>query len=87
MADQGKPKEARETWRVERGEKALDFLESALADRDWLTANTFTIADIALIAYTRLAHEGGFELSRRPNLQAWVGRCEDLLGLARRPGA
>jgi glutathione S-transferase len=84
MLYQGKPKEAREAWRVA---KELDFLESALADGDWLTANTFTIADIALIAYTRLAHEGSFDLSRRPNLQAWVGRCEDLLGVVQRPGA
>jgi glutathione S-transferase len=86
MLYQGKPKEAREAWRVERGEKALDFMEGALAGCNWLAANTITIADIALIAYTRLAHEGGFELSRRPNVQAWVGRCEDLLGLARAAG-
>ena len=48
--------------------------------------STFTIADIAIIAYTRLAHEGGFELSTRPNVQAWVARCENLLSLARWPG-
>jgi glutathione S-transferase len=87
MLYQGKPKQTREAWRVERGEKALDLMESALAGRDWLATSTCTIADIALIAYTRLAHEGGFELARRPNVQAWVGRCEDLLGLGRTPGA
>jgi glutathione S-transferase len=40
-----------------------------------------TIADIALLAYTRLAHEGGFDLSSRPNVRAWIARCEDALGL------
>jgi glutathione S-transferase len=40
-----------------------------------------TIADIALLAYTRLAHEGGFDLAPRRNVRAWIGRCEDVLGL------
>jgi len=72
----------REAWRVERGEKALDLMESHLADgRQWLVGETLTIADIALLAYTRLAHEGGFDLTPRPNVRAWIGRCEDVLGL------
>jgi glutathione S-transferase len=37
-------------------------------------------ADIALLAYTCLAHEGGFDLSGRPNLRAWIARCESALG-------
>lgn len=82
MLYQGKPKEAREAWRVERGEKALNLMESELVDRDWLAASSFTIADIALLAYTRLAPEGGFDLRVRPNLRAWVARCENVLGLA-----
>jgi glutathione S-transferase len=40
-----------------------------------------TIADISLLAYTRLAGEGGFDLSGRRNLRAWIGRCETVLGL------
>jgi glutathione S-transferase len=85
MLYQGKPKEAREAWRVERGERALDLMESALAGRDWLAANAFTIADIALLAYTRLAPEGGFDLRTRPNLRAWIARSETVLGLT--PGS
>jgi glutathione S-transferase len=81
MFYQGKPKEARDAWRVERGEKALDLMESQLVGRDWLAAGSFTIADIALIAYTRVAHEGGFDVSGRPNLRAWIVRCEEVLGL------
>lgn len=83
----GKRKEAREAWRVERAEKALDLMQSELAARDWLAANTFTIADIALVTYTRLAHQGGFELSVRPNVRAWVARCEDMLDLKPTPDA
>lgn len=72
----------REPWRVERGEKALDFMERQLGGgRQWLVGETLTIADIAVLAYTRLAHEGGFDLSPRPNVRAWIGRCEDVLAL------
>jgi glutathione S-transferase len=72
----------REAWRVERGEAALDTMDRRLlAGRSWLVGETMTIADIALLAYTRLAHEGGFDLSSRPNVRAWIARCEDALGL------
>ncbi|MHA1536375.1 MAG: glutathione S-transferase family protein [Alphaproteobacteria bacterium] len=81
MVYQGKPREGREEWRVERGEQALDHMERALAGRDWLAQATFTIADIALLAYTRLAPEGGFELAGRPNIGQWIARCEARLGL------
>ncbi|MGO4612391.1 hypothetical protein AB4142_39240 [Variovorax sp. 2RAF20] len=41
-----------------------------------------TLADIALVAYTRVAHEGGFDLARYPAVKAWVGRVETALGIA-----
>jgi glutathione S-transferase len=72
----------REAWRVERGEAALEVMDRRLlAGRSWLVGEAMTIADIALLPYTRLAHEGGFDLSGRPNVRAWIGRCEDALGL------
>jgi glutathione S-transferase len=71
----------REPWRVERGEAALDLMDHTLADKVWLAGETMTIADIALLPYTRLAHEGGFDLAARSNLRGWIGRCEDALGL------
>jgi glutathione S-transferase len=77
----GKPKETRETYRVQRGESALDLMEQLLEGRDWFIGTTMTIADIALLAYTRLAYEGGFDLGGRPNVRAWITRCEDVLGL------
>jgi glutathione S-transferase len=77
----GRPKEAREPQRVERGEQALEFLDRLLAGRQWLVGETLSIADLVLLPYTRLAPEGGFDLSRRHNVRAWIQRCEKTLGL------
>ena len=81
----GRAKEAREPQRVERGEKALDFLDRQLAGRRWLVGDSLSIADIVLLPYTRLAGEGGFDLSPRQNVHSWIARCEDELKLASRP--
>ena len=77
----GKRKEDREAWRVERGEAALDLMERRLEQRDWLVGGALTVADIALLAYTRLAREGGFDLGSRPRVRSWIARCEQALGL------
>jgi glutathione S-transferase len=77
----GKPKETRDPQRVERGEAALDLLERRLAGTEWLVGDAMSLADISLLAYTRLAEEGGFDLEARPNLTAWIARCERKLGL------
>jgi glutathione S-transferase len=71
----------REVWRVERGEAALDTMDRLLAGRTWIVGDAMTIADIALLPYTRMAHEGGFDLSSRPNVRAWISQCEGALGL------
>lgn len=75
-----KPKDTREAWRVERGEAALDTLERQLSQSRWLAADRFTVADIALFAYTHLAEEGGFDLKARPNLQRWIDECKTEIG-------
>jgi glutathione S-transferase len=75
----GKSKAERETWRVERGEKALDLIEQQLAGNDFLTGPAPTIADIAVVAYTRMADEGGFDLAERPGIRKWIARCESSL--------
>ena len=49
--------------------------------RDWLAGDAMSIADICLLPYTRLAPEGGFDLSGRQSLCAWIERCEKQLGL------
>ena len=76
MAYQGKSREEREPWRVERGEAALDLMEAWLGGRDWFVGDGPTVADVALVAYTRLAHEGGFDLTGRAATRAWITRFE-----------
>jgi glutathione S-transferase len=56
------------------GYRALDAMERALTGRTFLVGERFTLADIALYAYTHVAHEGGFELERYPAIRAWLGR-------------
>jgi glutathione S-transferase len=66
---------------VERGAAALARLDIQLATTPYLVSERLTLADIALVAYTRVAHEGGFDLSLYPAVQAWIGRVEAALGL------
>ena len=82
MVYEKKSAEEREYWRVERGELALNLMEQSLEGRDWFVGEALSIADIALVAYTRLAHEGGFDLQSRPRLRNWIGRVEDALGIS-----
>lgn len=79
MTYEGLPREALEPRLVERGNAALDRMEQALASSSFLVGDTLTLADIALVAYTRVAHEGGFDLYGRPNLRAWIARVEQAL--------
>ncbi len=67
---------------VERGEAALRRLEEGLAGQPFLAGGSLSLADVALVAYTRVAHEGGFELTNYPAVQAWVGRVEKALEIA-----
>jgi len=50
----GKPASEQEPWRVERAQPTLETLEQTLTEREWLAAGQLSIADIALVAYTRL---------------------------------
>ena len=56
------------------GYAALDAMERHLERREFLVAERYTIADIALYAYTHVAHEGGFELEPYPAIRAWLER-------------
>ncbi len=64
-----------------KGRRALGIMEMQLTYTDWLVSNQMTLADVALVAYTRLAHEGGFDLSDFPSVERWVSRTESALGL------
>jgi glutathione S-transferase len=83
----GKSAEEIEPRLMERGRAALDRMERALSADAWLAGGTeATLADLALVAYTRVAHEGGFELSPYPAIREWIGRTEAVFGIRPQAG-
>ena len=66
-------KHALEDW-TEGGQLALGVMEKHLARHDFVAADRYTIADIALYAYTHVAHQCDFDLSRCPAIRAWLTR-------------
>lgn len=60
-----------------RGYAALDVMEQHLASNSFFAAGCYTIADIALYAYTHVAHEGGFDLSGYTHVRAWLERIRN----------
>ena len=69
--------------KVKRGYAALDHLERHLTQNRFMVGAAFSLADVALVAYTRMAHEGGFDLSRCASIRRWIGETEKNLGLPR----
>ena len=65
---------------LDRGYQALWIMEKHLSQQDYLVDSGFTIADIALFAYTHDAAIGGFDLSRYPHLQSWLRRVRSQPG-------
>jgi len=63
-----------------RGHDALAVMERHLSAQPWFAGDAFSVADIALYAYTHVAHEGGFDLTPYAGVRDWVRRC------AERPG-
>lgn len=79
----GKPIADLDPRLVERGEGALQRLQDALAGgQSFLVDGKLSLADVALVAYTRVAHEGGFDLGRYPAVRDWVKRVEAALKIA-----
>ncbi len=66
--------------RLERGYAALRVMEEHLAQHRFFVGERYSIADISLYAYTHVAHEGGFDLSRFPALTAWLARVRNQRG-------
>lgn len=62
------------TEKFAKGYEALGVLELGLAGKEFLVADRFTLADIALYAYTHVAPEGGVSLDGYPNIRAWMAR-------------
>ncbi len=77
----GKPDAELDPDKVARGYRALDLMESRLEGRDWFVGSRLSVADVALLAYTRLAHEGGFDIGKRTGVLTWIDRAERELGL------
>ncbi len=64
----------------EAGYRALQVLENRLAKHDFLVGDSYSVADISLYAYTHVADEGGFDLSRVPAVSAWLDRVRQQPG-------
>jgi len=67
---------------LEKGNQALSHLERALNNAPFLTGVTLSAADLCLIAYTRLASEGGFNLQDYPAVVEWIRRTEGALKIS-----
>lgn len=67
--------------KVKRGHAALARMEQQLAATPFLVSDTISVADVALLAYTRVAHEGGFDLSSYASIRRWIGAAERALNL------
>ena len=66
---------------MERGRGALQRLEDGLQASTYLVGDQLSLADVALVAYTRMAGEGGFALADYPRVQAWIERVEKSLAI------
>jgi glutathione S-transferase len=80
VAHLGKREEWREkiAERMPRGYAALGVMEKTLASTPFLVGSRPTLADVALYAYTHVAHEGGYTLDDYPAVRAWLTRCAAL---------
>ena len=68
--------------KVKRGYAALDHMEQHLAASRFLAGEEVSLADVSLLAYTRVAHEGDFDLGRHAAIRRWIGEAESYLGLS-----
>jgi glutathione S-transferase len=68
--------------RVRRGYTALARMDKHLAEMRFLVGDAASLADVSLLAYTRLAHEGGFDLERHCAVRRWISDTEQVLGLS-----
>lgn len=78
----GMPEERMEEYHSlhRRGNKALKVMEQQLLRTPFLVGDSFSIADIALYAYTHVADQGGFDLVQFPAIQGWLARVKQQPG-------
>ena len=77
----GVPIEDRNPDLVVKGETALQLMEGHLQHSNWFVENNFSLADIALFAYTQYAPEGGFSLQDKPNICRWLSKVQNKLNI------
>lgn len=61
---------------MKKGHAALGVMERQLSQTPFLAGASYSVADIALYAYTAVAGDGGYDLSAYPAVEAWLRRCE-----------
>src|SRR6516165_4008122 len=81
MAYLGKAASDLDPDKVKRGYAALARMEHELAASRFLVGDALSLADVSLLAYTRLAPEGGFRLDGYASLRRWIGDAEKALAL------
>ena len=77
----GQPASDLDPDKVKRGYAALARMEHQLAMTPFLVGDALSLADVSLLAYTRVAHEGGFHLDGYAAVRRWIGDAERTLGL------
>lgn len=65
---------------LERGRKALGVMQTHLSTQPFFAGGRYSIADIALYAYTHCAADGGFDLQAYPAVNAWLARVKSIPG-------
>ena len=83
------PRRAELSDRMTRGRAALAVMETHLSRQPFFVDGTYSIADIALYAYTHVAHEAGFDLTPYSAVRAWLDRVAGQprhVSIYRRPG-
>lgn len=78
----GLPQERLEEYKAmhKQGYRALKVMEQQLIRTPFLVGDEFSIADIALYAYTHVAHQGGFDLAQFPAIEQWLLRVKQQPG-------
>ena len=69
------------------GYRALDVMEKHLSSHDFIANDAYSIADIALFAYTHVAPEGGYELAAYPKINGWLDRVRNTPGFVAMKGS
>ena len=74
------PRRAELPHRLAQGRTALGVMEGHLKAQPFFVGTRYSIADIALYAYTHVAHEGGLDLASYPEVRAWIQRVAEQPG-------